>query len=66
MNKDPLPLYPTRQRRLEFTRNKIGPRLSRAVESEVQALIVQLLVEVVHQESENATQGGEDERQDSK
>ncbi len=41
-------LYPPpQQSRLEFTRNTLGPRFSRAVDREVQALLAQLLVEVV-------------------
>ncbi len=57
-------LHPPRQSRLEFTRNTIGPRFSRAVDREVQALLAQLLVEVIRLESDNDPQGGEHERQD--
>ena len=57
-------LHPPRQSRLEFTRNTISPRFSRAVEREIQALLAQLLVEVVRLESDNDSQGGQHERQD--
>ncbi len=57
-------LHPPRQQALEFTRNRIGPRLSRAAFREVQTLLAQLLVEVVRREPENDTQRGEHERQD--
>lgn len=56
-------LHP-RQRRIEFTRNTMGPRFSRAIDREVQALLAQLLVEVVRLESNNGLQRGEHERQD--
>ena len=58
-------LHPPRQSRLEFTSNTIDPRLSRAVGREVQALLAQLLVEIVRLDSDNDSQRGEHERQDS-
>ena len=63
MNKNQLP-HPPRQQTLEFTGNQIGPHLTRAVYREVQALLVQMLVEVIGRESENDKEGGEYERQD--
>ncbi len=57
-------LQPPWQGRLEFTSNTIGRRFSRAVDREVQALLAQLLVEVIRLESDNDPQGGEHERQD--
>ncbi len=59
-------LHPPHQGRLEFTRNTLGPSFSRAVDREVQALLAQLLVEVVRLESNDELQGGEHERQDSR
>ena len=59
-------LHPPWQSRLEFTSNRIGPRFSRAIDREVQALLAQLLVEVIRLESGNDSQGGEHERQDSR
>ena len=52
------------QNRLEFASNTIGPRFSRAVDREVQALLAQLLVEVIRLEADNDSQRGEHERQD--
>ncbi len=63
MNRNPLFHLPGQQA-LEFTRNKMGPRLSRAVFREVEALLAQLLVEVVRNEAANDTQRGEHERED--
>jgi hypothetical protein len=57
------PSHPAPQLRLTFLSNTIGPRFPRAVWSETQALLAQLLVGVVR--GETPLRGGEDERQDS-
>ena len=57
------PVRTPRQKRLEFASNQVGPQFPPAIQREVQALLAQLLVQVVRLESDT-TQGEEDERQD--
>ncbi len=63
MNRSQL-FHPPGQQTIEITRNKMGPRLPRSALREVQALLAQLLVEVVRSETENDTQRSEHERED--
>lgn len=51
------------QQTLAFSRNKISLHLPRAIRREIQALLAQMLLEVVCKESENETRRGEHERQ---
>jgi len=53
-----------RQQTLGFARDEIGRRLPRATHREIQALLAQMLVEVVRREIENDTERGKHERQD--
>ena len=57
-------VHPPRQQTLGFTRDEVGRRLPRAAHREVQALLAQMLVEVVRVEIENEPEGGEHGRQD--
>ena len=52
---------PLRQQTFDFTSHEIGSRLPRATYRKIQALLAQLLVEVL--EADNDTQRSEDERQ---
>lgn len=51
------------QQMLAFSRNKISLHLPRAIRREIQALLVQMLLEVVCEESETETRRVEHERQ---
>ena len=55
-------LRPPQQQTLGFARDEIGRRLPRATHREIQALLAQMLVEIVWMEIEN--ERGEHERQD--
>ncbi|MCP3997254.1 MAG: hypothetical protein GY722_19675 [bacterium] len=63
MNRNQL-LHPPPQQTLGFTRNEVGRRLPPAAQREIQALLAQMLAEVVRSESENDTPRSDHERQD--
>lgn len=56
------PSHPPRQVTLTFTRNTIGPRLPRTAWCDTQALLAQLLADIIREEIPQ--RGGEYERQD--